>query len=287
MSQPSVSLVIPTLNVAPWIERTLASVLDQDHPALDCLLIDGGSTDRTLELAGRFAGHRLRVFVRPGLSHAAAVNLGLAETRGEICAWLGGDDLYFPWTLKAACSIFATFPEVAWLSSLRPAIADPHDIVTGSVIPGFSRQAFLDGRYLPREGRTVSVRGPVTSLRPIQQESTFFRRSLWEAAGGLDAAQDPAADFGLWARFYQRAELYGTPVPLGAFRVRPGQRSAAVADYQYAAGAILESFRAAAGWTPAPGEPVYRGKKVVRREVLAEELRWAIVEHEFADDFTI
>jgi hypothetical protein len=149
-----------------------------------------------------------------------AINKGFAHTTGEVMAWLNSDDRYLPWAFSVVSEIFARLPEVEWLTTCFPLTWD----VRGRAIacgyrPGFSREAFLRGENLPG--------GPWYATSYIQQESTFWRRSLWERAGGrVDTTYRLAADFDLWARFARHADLYAVGTPLGGFRSHGDQKTA-------------------------------------------------------------
>jgi hypothetical protein len=123
---------------------------------------------------------------------------GLGRADGDVLGWLGFGDAHLAWTLRAVEEIFAAFPAVAWISSLRPAFVDGSSVSTGvGALPGFSRAAFLDG-----------------ATGDLQAPATFFRRSLWERAGGRFPEDGPAADVALWARFHELADLVGVDIPL-------------------------------------------------------------------------
>lgn len=133
-------------------------------------------------------------------------------------AWLNADDMYFPWTFRVVTEIFASSPEVEWITSLYPSVWNAEGIlVKVNTKIGFSKELFFKGIYMSSN----SYRGDF-----IQQESTFWRRSLWEKAGSrLSSEFSLAADFELWARFFQHAQLYGVSTQLGGFRYHGKQRS--------------------------------------------------------------
>jgi hypothetical protein len=127
--------------------------------------------------------------------------------------WINSDDLLLPGSLAAIGEFFAKYPEVEWVTGQPSAL---HEDGTWKLHkPGnWSRLRFLSGNY-----------------RWVQQESTFWRRSLWERAGGyLSTDVDIAVDLELWIRFFRHAELYTYEMPLGTFRYREGQRSSAFSE---------------------------------------------------------
>jgi glycosyltransferase involved in cell wall biosynthesis len=187
-ASPVISLVTPSFNQAPFLAAALDSVLGQNYPQLDYVVVDGGSTDGSRDLIASRASRLAWWCSEPDGGLYDALNKGFAHTTGEIMGWLNSDDLHFPWTLRTVGEIFARFPEIDWLSSLAPSTWSPEGHPLGvASIEGFSRAAFLDGGYLPGGSRHYGW---------IPQESTFWRRSLWEKAGAcLDASLRLAGDF--------------------------------------------------------------------------------------------
>ena len=255
---PTISLVTPTLNRAEWLPATLDSVLEQGYPALEYFVADGGSTDGSVE-AIRARAERLAGWVsQPDEGQYDAINRGFAGSTGEVMGWLNSDDLHTPWTLSVVGSVFAALPEVEWLTTLHPLIwNDAGEAVRCYTLPGFSRRAFMRGDNIPGAGRWAAGW--------IQQESTFWRRSLWERAGGrLDASLDLAADFDLWARFFEHAPLHGVAAPLAGFRVHGDQKTAQMDAYVRQARAVLERHGgrvapAGEGFLRAKFRPALRG----------------------------
>ena len=242
-SLPTISLVTPSFNHAPFLGAALDSVLAQDYPALDYVVVDGGSSDGSRELIAARARRLAWWCSEPDAGMYGALNKGFIHTRGEIMGWLNSDDLLLPGALRTAGEIFARFPEVMWLSSLAPSTWNLAGNCIGvTSIAGYAREAFLDGGYLPGGARQYGW---------IPQESTFWRRSLWEKSGArLDASFNLAGDFELWARFYLHAELVGTPAPLGGFRTHPAQKSRAMDAYLAEARAALAASPLRAGHPP-------------------------------------
>lgn len=219
MTFPRITVVTPSYNQAAFLEQTLRSVLDQNYPNLEYIVIDGGSTDGSVEIIQRYA-HQLAYWIsEPDSGQYGAINKGFARATGEIMAWINSDDLLMPWSLSVVGEIFQQFSEIQWLSSLFPLVLDGQGrVVNSGYREGFNRPGFLRGQYLQGCGWHAEDF--------IQQESTFWRKKLWDKAGGIDAKFQLAGDFDLWARFFKIADLYGVMTPLGAFRMHADQKTA-------------------------------------------------------------
>ena len=296
---PRISIVTPSYQQAVYIEETLRSVLDQGYPDLEHIVIDGGSSDGTVDILRRYAPRFAYWESSRDRGQYDAVERGLRRATGEVMGWLNSDDLHFPWTLRAVAGIFAAYPEVEWICSLEAGHLDKLGMCAAwNPVGGYAREAFLDGRFL---GHRPSV--PTVGQRGwMQQEAMFWRRGLWERSGARLGDQKLAADFDLWARFYEHAELVGVGTPLALFRFHPDQRSTKMDEYVGEAEKALERTRAAQGWTvprlreaayrarvdrvPALAAVVakqigYRGKRVVRQVGADGVGRWVMEEYAF------
>lgn len=215
----TVSIVTPSFNQGRFLDETIQSVLGPGLAGLQYVVIDGGSTDDSPAILRRY-GNRLAYWCsEPDGGQYDAINKGFALTTGEVMGWLNSDDMYTPWALSIVAEIFETFPEVEWLTTLFPLRWDARGrAVRCSRRDGFSHAAFLLGENLPV--------GQWYAPGWLQQESTFWRRSLWERSGGkLDTRWEIAADFDLWRRFFQHAELYAVDTPLAGFRQHGDQKT--------------------------------------------------------------
>lgn len=227
-SSLKISIVTASYNQAAYLDAAMMSVLNQPDVNLEYVVVDGASTDGSVDIIKKHA-ERLAWWVsEKDKGHADALNKGFAHTTGEIMGFLNSDDMLTPWALPVVEEIFRRFPEVEWVTSLRPLLWDVKGrAVHCPTFRGFSRAAFLRGENLPRPGAFA------TDF--IQQESTFWRRSLWEKAGGhLRADLHRAQDFELWARFFQHATLYGVDTPLGGWRFHGAQKNGGDFDGYYA-----------------------------------------------------
>jgi glycosyltransferase involved in cell wall biosynthesis len=180
MPQPLVSIVTPCLNAAQFLEETIASVLAQDYPNIEYLVMDGGSTDGTLEILKRYEG-RLHWRSAPDGGQADAVNRGFAKTSGDIFAFLNADDTYLPGAVARAVEAICYHPNAA-------------------VIYGDAWHVDESGRRLSRYPVEPFDRARLQRRCFICQPAAFIRRDAFAAASGLDASLRFALDYDLWIR---------------------------------------------------------------------------------------
>lgn len=301
---PKISIVTPNYNYAHFLGATLASVLDQHYPNLEYIVLDDGSTDESMQVIEQFRPRLARAESGPNRGQYRTITRGFGYATGEIMGWLNSDDMYLPWTLRAVAEIFRIFPDIDWICSLQLGHWDWSGYCLG-FFPnrGFARAAFLDGRYLPVEA--IGVAGaPPASREFIQQESMFWRRRLWERAGGYVSHEFGAAgDFELCARFYRHAELVGVNIPLAGFRHQRAQQTTDMRRYAEPCLRALQQFREESHWHPNTarawaqrsanlgsfGQLVgaslrsigYAGRRLVRRDVSTPEARWELEPHRF------
>lgn len=206
---PRISVVTPSFNQAEYLETTIRSVLDQNYPNIEYIVIDGGSTDGSVDIIEQYAERCTYWVSEPDRGHGHAINKGFAHSSGEIMCWLNSDDVLLPGSLLSIGTIFADFADVEWLTS-SGTLLDPR----GRIVRAFRQLPWTRGLFL---------NAPADNH--IQQESTVWRRSLWDRAGGSVSEEYLACDFELWARFFRHARLYQTPGLIGGFRMQPEQRS--------------------------------------------------------------
>ena len=201
--RPRISVVTPSFNQGEFLEATLRSVITQGYPELEYVVIDGGSRDDSVDIIERYEADLAYWVSEPDQGHAHALNKGFAQTTGEIMCWINSSDLHYPWTFQTVAEVFSQFPQVEWITGVRSMFDAAGHLRVVAFGAGFNVYDILAGDY-----------------RGIQQESVFWRRSLWDRAGGrLDETRTYAADLDLWLRFFERAPLYHVETLLGGYRV--------------------------------------------------------------------
>src|SRR5690348_892777 len=118
---PKISLVTPVFNSARYIEQTIRSVLAQDYPNLEYFIIDGGSTDGTLDIIRRYESQISGWLSEPDQGMYDALNKGFARTTGEILGWISATDMLHTGGLRVVGSVFRQFPNVEWVTG-RPTV---------------------------------------------------------------------------------------------------------------------------------------------------------------------
>jgi len=202
MMLPRIALVTPVYNSAKYIEQTIHSVLAQNYPNLEYFIIDGGSTDGTLDIIRQYEPQISGWLSEPDKGMYDALNKGFARTTGEVMGWISATDKLHTGGLAVVGSVFRDLPEVEWITG-RPTGFTPEGM-TNIIrdIPHWSRYRFLAG-----------------ANRYIQQESTYWRRSLWERASSrMDSSRRNGSDFELWVRFFRHAKLYPVDALIGGYR---------------------------------------------------------------------
>ena len=217
---PKITVVTPNYNQGDFIEQTLCSVLDQGYPNLEYIVIDGGSTDNSVDIIKKYQDRLTYWVSEKDKGMYDAINKGFAKSTGEIMCWINSDDTHRERSLFKVAALFLANPKVEWLMGYPTLINEQGDVTWQGQDAQVHSPYFF---YLHNHARSFSF---------IQQESTFWRRSLWQKANGaIDEQYSLAGDFDLWMRFFKHAKLYFTKEELSAFRRREGQKSEDTANY--------------------------------------------------------
>jgi glycosyltransferase involved in cell wall biosynthesis len=205
--KPLISIVTPSFNQAAFLEHTICSILEQDYPNVEYIIVDGGSSDGSQEIIQRYAERIAWWVSEPDRGQTDAINKGFAMAHGEIFAWLNSDDTYQPGALSEAAAYLSAHPEAGMVYGDADLVDE-----NGQVIGKFPA-AQTDYDRLRR------------GYVHIPQQAAFFRASLWRKVGPLDPTFYFAMDYDLWVRLARLAPLCYYPRPWANFRLHSRGKS--------------------------------------------------------------
>jgi len=183
MTAKKFSVVIPSFNQARYLEDTIRSVLDQNYPELELIVIDGGSTDGSVEIIRKYEAAITYWVSEPDGGQTAGLVKGFSKATGEYQCWLNSDDQHMPWTLSEAANYLDTHPDI--------------DAVFGNAL-------WIDAEGQPiREQREIPFNRFIWmyTYNYIPGQSMFWRKSIYDRVGGLNPEFNLAMDADLWDRF--------------------------------------------------------------------------------------
>ncbi|MGY6529572.1 MAG: glycosyltransferase [Cyanobacterium sp.] len=209
-SLPKISIITPSFNQGEYLEDCILSVLEQGYSNLEYIILDGGSTDKSIEVIKKYEKYLTHWESKADGGHYHAVNKGFKQySTGEIMAWINSDDKYHPDSLYKVISAFEENKQAEWIMGI-PTVWDSQGNLNRVIeyIPNWSREFILN-----------NIQECIQKSFFVEQESCFWKRSLWEKAGGsLDIEFSLAGDFELWIRFFRHAPLFVVNGLIGGFR---------------------------------------------------------------------
>jgi glycosyltransferase involved in cell wall biosynthesis len=209
MILPKISIVIPTFNRANYLERTILSVLSQNYPNLELIIVDGGSNDGSTEIIQKFKPEIAHYISEPDQGMYHALQKGFDKSSGDIMAWINSDDLYHHNSLHTVSKIFNDLPNIDWISGMPAFYNSNNECVKISKPIYRTKSHILIGDY-----------------KWIQQENIFWKQSLWKKSGAkFDLEYKLAGDFELWTRFFNFSQLYYVETSFAGFRLHGDQLS--------------------------------------------------------------
>jgi glycosyltransferase involved in cell wall biosynthesis len=205
---PKISIITPSYNQAQFLEQTIRSVVLQQYPNLEYIVIDGGSTDGSIEILRQYEPWLTYWVSEKDRGQSHAINKGFKRATGDILAWLNSDDVYEQGALHTVAQA---------MSGMQSALTVGASIITENSHSLFGR---LDRRF-------PSWPEMAYDARTFPQPSVFWTRNLWDIAGPVDEDLYFAMDFALWLRMYPHAkEVIVLDQVLSYARTHPGQKGA-------------------------------------------------------------
>ena len=209
---PLVSIVTPSFNQAQYLEKTIYSVLAQDYPNMEYLIVDGGSTDGSVDVIKKYAGRLVWWVSEPDHGQTEAINKGFSHATGQIYAWLNSDDTYQPGAIQEAVDFFQRNPQTVMV------YGDAHYIDENDRVIGDFPAAQTDLKRLRR------------GYVHIPQQSSFFTAAGWKKVAPLDQSFYFAMDYDLWVRLAQIGPISYYPRMWANFRLHQDAKTIAADD---------------------------------------------------------
>jgi GT2 family glycosyltransferase len=216
----SFSIVTPCLNAGATVAAALASVRDQGYAPLEHVVVDGGSTDGTMDVV-RAAGDHVRWISEPDRGLSDAMNKGIAMARNDVVGWLNADDVYLPGALQQVADAFARRPDAEWVTGRCLIIdADGNEIRRGitrykdALLRRYSFPLFLTQNF-------------------ISAPATFVRRDALRAVGGFEERFRYSMDYDVWLKLGRRSAPVVLDTPLACFRMAEGSLSMSGFERQF------------------------------------------------------
>jgi glycosyltransferase involved in cell wall biosynthesis len=214
---PKFTVVTPSFNQGQFLEQTICSVLDQKYPNFEYIIMDGGSTDNSVEIIKKYSEHLASWESTPDRGQAHAINKGFTRARGEILCWINSDDWYLPGAFYSAAIEFQK----------RKA-----DFLYGGCLLRHEESAH---DYFVRMPQTLHrISSDLSVFDFIDQPSSFWSRRVWEAIGPLDESLNYAFDWDFFIRVSRQFELHCTEAIFSAYRHHEQHKSGVGGDARLA-----------------------------------------------------
>jgi glycosyltransferase involved in cell wall biosynthesis len=216
---PKISIITPSLNQGKYIEETILSVLSQDYPSLEFIIVDGGSTDGTLAILEKFA-EKVKWFSKKDKGQAEAINRGIEMATGEIIAYLNSDDILFSNALYKIADAFIAHPELKWITGYCRVI-DKNSQEARPIITLYKKVLL-----------NINCFHLMLITDFISQPATFWKRELINEIGLFDVGLHYAMDYDYYLRIWQRYRPYLIRETLAGFRIHKDSKSTTLKNYK-------------------------------------------------------
>jgi glycosyltransferase involved in cell wall biosynthesis len=222
-SLPRLTVVIPSYNQGDFIERTIKSIIDQDYPNLDLILLDGGSTDDTMAIVERYRDHFSHIESGPDGGQSEAIVKGFGLATGKYMSWLNSDDTYAPGALRAMGEMLAARPDIAFAYGHTDIIDAVDRVIARKKSVRFSlgvmKYAFLT----------------------VPQMSAFWTKQLYDDVGGIDTTLRFCMDYDLFVRMASRSPPVLINRHIGNFRVHGASKTSTLESVRKSEDALVHA----------------------------------------------
>ena len=205
---PLVSIITPSFNQASFLEETITSVLAQDYPRIEYIIVDGGSTDGSVDVIQKYADRLAYWESVKDKGQTDAINKGFNRASGDILAWINSDDTYNPTAVGEAVKFLIEHPEIAMVYADCDFINEHGEVI---------------GKFASRQTDYAKLRSGYVH---IPQQTMFFRSTYWKQLGPLDPSFYFAMDYDLWVRIAKQAPIQYLPGKTWAnFRIHTSSKT--------------------------------------------------------------
>lgn len=236
---PKISIVTPSFNQARFLERTITSILDQGYANLEYIIIDGGSTDGSVDIIRKYSSRLAHWVSEPDRGQSDAINKGLRRASGDWLAWQNSDDVYYPGAFASLARAAAAHPRVHFITGDMATI-DPED------------RRLHEHHYVRPTYGAVRAEGMI-----IASQAAFWRRGVHETIGYISETLTCAFDYEWFLRITQRFDAWHVPEIWGGLRIHDATKSTQLADRFTPEGDIVRLAHPFAEWKI----PLYRARR--------------------------
>jgi glycosyltransferase involved in cell wall biosynthesis len=220
---PKISIVIPSYNQGNFIERTIQSIISQNYPNIEIILMDGGSTDNTMSIIESHRHHFAHIESRPDGGQSAAIANGFSLATGEFISWLNSDDTYSPGSLMAIGKALAERPHCDFIYGHTHLIDENDEIIaykrSAPALLGVMKYAFLT----------------------VPQMSAFWRKTLYETVGGIDRSLRFCMDYDLFVRLASVTQPVLVNADIGNFRLHGSSKTRTMEHVRIAEDSLVQA----------------------------------------------
>ena len=205
---PKVTIVTPSFNQGQFLEETIRSVLLQGYPNLEYIVIDGGSTDNSVDIIRKYEPWLSFWVSEPDAGQADAINKGFAKSTGEFLGWINSDDYLYPGVIKRVVEVFQSNSRV--------------EMIYGDVDSGWPEKNKMHRLF----GEQIEFSEMLRTARvPIPQQGSLWRRSVIDRVGSLDSRWQVVLDQEFFTRVAEKCQILHSPMVMGFFRLHENSKS--------------------------------------------------------------